>query len=130
LSIRVTVPVYQAKKLRNGKNSTMVKIPARLLQRRNPWCAATLSCPRLFKEAKPMKRVSFALAAALMLVACGRDGVAENNAEALDRAADQSTPEAADVLRNAADRGANVQEAMQAAGNAQVEAGNSAHNSH
>lgn len=78
-----------------------------------------------------MNRVPFALAAALILAGCGRNGAAENNADALESAAEQSTPEAADVLRNAADQGANVQEAMQAAGNAQAPAGgNTAHNSH
>lgn len=73
-----------------------------------------------------MKRVPFALAAALLLIGCGQNGAPENNSDALDRAAEQSTPEAADVLRNAADQGANVQDAMQAAGNAQAAAGNSA----
>jgi hypothetical protein len=62
-----------------------------------------------------------ALAAPLLLLAgCGQDGAADNNAAALERAAEQSTPEAADILRNAADSGGNVQEAMQAAGNAQA----------
>ncbi|HEX8514022.1 MAG TPA: hypothetical protein VF688_13065 [Allosphingosinicella sp.] len=68
-----------------------------------------------------MKRVPMALAAPLLLLAgCGQDGAADNNAAALERAAEQSTPEAADILRNAADSGGNVQEAMQAAGNAQA----------
>jgi hypothetical protein len=67
-----------------------------------------------------MKRVPLALAAPLLLLACGQDGAADNNAAALERAADQSTPEAADILRNAADSGGNVQEALQAAGNAQA----------
>jgi hypothetical protein len=68
----------------------------------------------------------FALGAplALALAACGQNKAADNNAEALDRAAEQSTPEAADILRNAADNGANVQGAMQDAGNAQAAAGN------
>jgi hypothetical protein len=77
-----------------------------------------------------MKRVPFALAATLMLIGCGRNGAAENDAEALESAAEQSTPEAADVLRNAADRDASVQAAMQEAGNAQAAAGNVAYNSH
>jgi Flp pilus assembly protein TadB len=73
------------------------------------------------KEAKPMKRVPPALAAPLLLLAgCGQNGASDNNAAALERAAEQSTPEAADILRNAADSGANVQDALQAAGNAQV----------
>jgi hypothetical protein len=68
-----------------------------------------------------MKRVPLALAAPLLALAgCGQDGAADNNAAALERAADQSTPEAADILRNAADAGGNVQEALQAAGNAQT----------
>ena len=67
-----------------------------------------------------MKRVPLALAVPLMLVGCGQDGAADNNAAALERAAEQSTPEAADILRNAAESGANVQDALQAAGNAQV----------
>ena len=67
-----------------------------------------------------MKRLSFALLAPLILAGCGQGG--GNEADALERAAEQSTPEAADVLRNAADRGANVQDAMQAAGNAQAAA--------
>ena len=67
-----------------------------------------------------MKRLSFALLAPLILAGCGQGG--GNEADALERAAEQSTPEAADVLRNAADQGANVQDAMQAAGNAQAAA--------
>jgi hypothetical protein len=62
--------------------------------------------------------------AALALAGCGQNSASGNNAEALDRAAEQSTPEAADILRNAADNGANVQDAMQDAGNAQAAAGN------
>jgi predicted small lipoprotein YifL len=60
------------------------------------------------------------LAALLALAGCGQNGPAENNAAALERAAEQSTPEAAEVLRNAAENGAEVQDALQAAGNAQV----------
>ncbi|HEX8379286.1 MAG TPA: hypothetical protein VF619_01905 [Allosphingosinicella sp.] len=70
-----------------------------------------------------MKKLPFALVAPLILAACGQGGAAGNNADALEQAAEQSTPEAAEVLRNAADQGANVQEAMQAAGNAQAAAG-------
>ena len=77
-----------------------------------------------------MKRVPFALAATLILIGCDRNSAAETEAEALENAAEQSTPEAADVLRNAADRGANVQDAMQAAGNAQAAEGHTARNSH
>ena len=60
------------------------------------------------------------LVALLALAGCGRDGAADDNAAALERAAEQSTPEAADVLLNAAENGTGVQEAMQAAGNAQA----------
>ncbi|HYW14942.1 MAG TPA: hypothetical protein VE891_02155 [Allosphingosinicella sp.] len=67
-----------------------------------------------------MKRVTFALAAPLLLIGCGQSGAADDNAAALERAAEQSTPEAADILRNAADGGGNVQDALQAAGNAQA----------
>ncbi len=67
-----------------------------------------------------MKRVPLALAALPMIVGCGQNSAADNNAAALEQAAEQSTPEAADILRNAAESGANVQDALQAAGNAQV----------
>ena len=72
---------------------------------------------------------SFALfAAALALAACGQPSPAENAAETLENAAEQSTPEAANVLENAAEqvRAGNVQDpaaiqqAMEAAGNAQA----------
>jgi predicted small lipoprotein YifL len=56
-------------------------------------------------------------AAVLTLAACGQK---DPNAAALENAARQSTPEAAAVLENAAESGANVQDAMQAAGNAQA----------
>lgn len=62
------------------------------------------------------------LFALFALAGCGQDSAADNNAAALERAAEQSTPEAADVLLNAAENGADVQEAMQAAGNAQAAA--------
>ncbi|MDQ4087137.1 MAG: hypothetical protein M3177_03850 [Pseudomonadota bacterium] len=67
----------------------------------------------------------------LALVACGGGGSpAENTAGALEEAAEQSTPEAANALHNAADqiREQNVtdpaaaDQAMQAAGNAQAPA--------
>jgi hypothetical protein len=108
--------------LRNGKKVTMVKIPAALLRRRNPCRPLTLSPATLIEEAKPMTRVPMALAVPLLLAGCGQDSAADNNAAALDRAAGQSTPEAEDILRNAADSGANVQDALQAAGNAQAAA--------
>jgi len=76
-----------------------------------------------------------AFAAALLLAAplaaCGSGGgsQSDNAADRLEQAADQSTPEAANVLDNAADQlrsgnvadeNAAVQGAMQAAGNAQA----------
>jgi len=62
------------------------------------------------------------LALLLVLAGCGGSGPADDNEAALERAAEQSTPEAAEVLRNAAENGASVQDAMQAAGNAQAAA--------
>ncbi len=76
-----------------------------------------------------MKSHAFAAAAlALALAGCGRDTPAENSAEALEEAAEQSTPEAADVLENEADRlreqnvsdPAAADRAMSEAGNAQA----------
>ena len=66
---------------------------------------------------------SLPLLALLALAGCGQSSTADDNAAALEAAAEQSTPEAADILRNAAENGANVQDAMQAAGNAQAAAG-------
>jgi hypothetical protein len=79
---------------------------------------------------------AFALAAAFALSACGGQTEAENTAAALEAAAEQSTPEAAAVLENAADQiedqnvaapisqpGSPGQQAMQAAGKAQAQAG-------
>lgn len=66
------------------------------------------------------------LAASLALAACGDGGQSrsENTAEALDAAAEQSDPAAAQVLQNAADAAregeANAQQALQQAGNAQA----------
>jgi hypothetical protein len=76
------------------------------------------------------KASAFATAAVLALCACSQSP-AEQNATALEDAAEQSDPAAAGVLENAADaarEGANVnvQDAMQAAGNAQSAAGNAA----
>lgn len=76
------------------------------------------------KTAAPL----FALA---LLAACGQSSTpAENKADQLDAAAAQSTPEAAAVLHNEADAieannsadatGAEVQNALQNAGNAQA----------
>lgn len=76
-----------------------------------------------------MRKAVF-LPAFLLAAACGGpETPAENAAESLEEAADQSTPRAEEVLENRADRveemeGVNaqnyVQESMQAAGNAQV----------
>jgi hypothetical protein len=60
------------------------------------------------------------LIALVALAGCGQGGSADDNAAALERAAEQSTPEAAEVLRDAAENGAAVQDAMQAAGNVQA----------
>lgn len=67
-----------------------------------------------------MNRVPLALAAPLLLVGCGQDKAADDNAAALERSAEQGTPEAEDILRNAAESGGNVQEALQAAGEARA----------
>lgn len=69
-----------------------------------------------------MNRIAIALAATVSLAACGSPSAGGNEAEALMNAAEQSTPEAAAILENGAQNGANVQETMQAAGNAQAEA--------
>jgi len=76
------------------------------------------------------KALAAACLAALPLAACGGGNQpADNAADRLEQAADQSTPEAANVLDDAADRlrsanvadeNAAVQGAMQAAGNAQA----------
>jgi crotonobetainyl-CoA:carnitine CoA-transferase CaiB-like acyl-CoA transferase len=64
--------------------------------------------------------------ALLGLTACGGGGQsqAENNAEVLEEAAEQSDPAAAQVLENAADaardENINAQQALQNAGNAQA----------
>ena len=76
-----------------------------------------------------------ALVVVLGLAACGQQSQAENNAEALENAAEQSTPEAAAVLENRADQirdqnvtapvdaaGSPAQQALQEAGNAQAAA--------
>lgn len=68
------------------------------------------------------------IAAFLGLAACGGGGQsqAENTAEALDQAAEQSDPAAAEVLENAADAvregNGSAQQALQNAGNAQAAA--------
>ena len=64
-----------------------------------------------------MKIAALTPFALLFLAACGQQSADQ---AALENAAEQSTPEAAAVLENAAEQGANVQEAMQAAGNAQA----------
>ena len=79
-----------------------------------------------------MKPALFAAALGLALAACGSDTPAENSADALEEAAEQSTPEAADVLENRADQiesqnvsdPAAVQNALEEAGNAQAGAVN------
>ena len=81
-----------------------------------------------------MKTFAFAAAAglALALAGCGGQTPAENTAEALDEAAEYSTPEAANALENAAEqvREQNISDpaaadrAMEQAGNAQTPAVN------
>ena len=75
-------------------------------------------------KAPSMKlRAALPAAAFLFLAACG-GGEAENAADRLEEAAEQSDPAAAEVLQNAADEvsagNMTAQEAMQAAGNAQA----------
>ena len=87
------------------------------------------------RAARKATGAAAALLAVAALGACGgaKDSTAENSAEALRDAADQSTPEARDILMNEAERiedrnvqlppgapGSPVQDAMQRAGNAQV----------
>lgn len=76
-----------------------------------------------------IRRTLLPLSALAALSACGGSSPSDNAAEQLERAADQSNPEAANVLENAADQvrdsnvadpNAAVQGAMQAAGNAQA----------
>jgi hypothetical protein len=70
----------------------------------------------------------FAAVALLALSGCDPQSPAENAADTLDEAAEQSTPEAAEVLENAADAAreqnvgdpAMVDEALNAAANAQA----------
>lgn len=63
-------------------------------------------------------------AAFLVLAACGGGGQAENTADRLEEAAEQSDPAAAPILENAADAvregDLNAQQALQQAGNAQA----------
>lgn len=58
------------------------------------------------------------LSSALFIAACG----GQSNEEQLEEAANQSDPAAAEVLANAAENGMDPQEALQEAGNAAVEA--------
>lgn len=68
------------------------------------------------------------LIALLALAACGGDNPAENTADQLEEAAEQSTPAAEAVLENAADRieagvpnpDETAQQALNQAGNAQM----------
>ena len=70
---------------------------------------------------------AFPAAAFLLLSACGGGGQADQTADKLEEAAEQSDPAAAAALENSAESiregesGANAQEAMQDAGNAQAE---------
>ncbi len=77
-----------------------------------------------------MRRTAFAsLSAFLLLSACGGGGEAGNSADQLREAAEQSSPEAANVLENAADTieqqniqdPAAAQRALEQAGNVQAQ---------
>ena len=67
----------------------------------------------------------FAAAAAFTVAGCAQETPAENTADALEEAAEQSTPSAAEVLENRADQVleqnslAPANGALEAAGNAQ-----------
>ena len=87
----------------------------------------------------PLTAAAAAAGFALLLAACGGGTPAESTADNLEQAAEQSTPEAEAVLENAADRiedgnvqdPAAAQQALEAAGNAQVGAdGGEAANDH
>jgi hypothetical protein len=82
---------------------------------------------------KRNKMIVAAAATLLAMTGCAKSDSVENNADLLENAAEQSTPEGAEALRNAADeiRDANVssapadpngpvQKAMERAGNAQM----------
>ena len=87
-----------------------------------------------------MKPIAIAALPGLLLAAAcgGSDGPVENTASALEEAAEYSTPQAANVLDNAAEQvreqniadPAAAQRALQAAGNAQSPAPPASGNSH
>jgi hypothetical protein len=64
-------------------------------------------------------RLSFAIAPALLLAACG-----QSNEQQLQEAANQSDPAAAAVLNNAAEAGVDPQQALEQAGQAAASTGN------
>ena len=74
-----------------------------------------------------MRRCAFLLPLAFAIAGCGGDDAGDNKVEALEAAAEQSTPAAAEVLENAAEQAeegnVSIDAAMQAAGNAQVRGG-------
>jgi len=59
-------------------------------------------------------RATFALPLFVLLAACG----GQSNEEALENAAEQSDPVAAEVLNDAAEKGMNAQDALEQAGRA------------
>jgi hypothetical protein len=63
-------------------------------------------------------RLSFAIASAMLLAACG-----QSNQQQLQDAANQSDPAAAAVLNNAAEAGADPQQALEQAGQATATTG-------
>lgn len=69
-------------------------------------------------------RTYLVLSSAILLAACG----GRSNEAQLEEAANQSDPAAAEVLENAAENGMDPQEALQEAGNAAAEADTNATN--
>jgi hypothetical protein len=66
------------------------------------------------QPAEDVMRATFALPLFVFLAACG----GQSNEEALENAAEQSDPVAAEVLNDAAENGMNVQDALKQAGEA------------
>ena len=69
-------------------------------------------------------RTYLVLSSAILLAACG----GQSNEAQLEEAANQSDPAAAEVLENAAENGMDPKEALQEAGNAAAEADTNATN--
>jgi hypothetical protein len=88
--------------------------------------AAALSDATKMKGFQMKFSAAFPAAALLVLAACGSGGQADQTADKLEEAAEQSDPAAAAALENSAqsiregESAANEQEALQEAGNAQA----------